>query len=399
MVTLAPDDVESLPAATGTAAHTISERALRSDGDCDKHIGDTVETKSHKIVIDDRITESAQVYVDYVNSLRAPGRTLLLEQRFSMAPLDPPFDAGGTCDAIWLMPGIGTVEVVDFKNGRWAVEANGNKQTRTYALLALLNLPRDVLKWTKKIKVTIVQPNAPHEDGRIRSEEFHLADLIEWTGELVKAMHRSKAALDAFELLDGTRVAFEAWQKQYLVAGSCDFCPAAGMCPAYKEAAMDITVGKTDVAVWFEDPNAPKPSVTNMLTMATPEQRGVVLRKLDVLEQWMKDIRVFEKNQADLGNPAEGYGLFETKGHRRWVGDDKEVAEKLIMKLGVGVDTIYNKKLKSPAQIEKVLGAKRKNEIAGLWHQPITGKALLPLETRAEAPMQGKLEQFFEQPE
>ena len=51
MITLAPEDIESLPAATGTAAHTISERALRSDGDCDKYIGEVVETKAHNIVV------------------------------------------------------------------------------------------------------------------------------------------------------------------------------------------------------------------------------------------------------------------------------------------------------------------------------------------------------------
>ncbi len=81
---------------------------------------------------------------------------LWIEQRFKLEAINPPFEAGGTADAVIFHDGAQLLEVVDLKGGRGiVVEALGNKQARTYALGAVLNNPGlDI----QEVKVTIVQP-------------------------------------------------------------------------------------------------------------------------------------------------------------------------------------------------------------------------------------------------
>ena len=213
MVSISPDDKKSIYAAEGTAAHEVAERALRGDLDCSKFLGEVYSIDGFDVEVTEELARSAQTYVHYVASQTdvAAGSVLLIEERHSLAQLNPPFNAGGTCDATIIKPHLGEIEVVDLKNGRGIVEVNGNKQTRTYALLALLNAPKDLVNQIDQVKVTIVQPRAPHKDGRIRSETFHIAELIEWTSELLKAMNRSALALEEFNMINGSRTMFDEW--------------------------------------------------------------------------------------------------------------------------------------------------------------------------------------------
>ena len=204
MMSIAPDQKDSIYAAEGTAAHEISERALKGNKDCSEFLGETLKVGDFDIEITEEIVNSAQTYVDYVSE-QSVGAPLFLEERYTLDALDPPFEAGGTCDAIILNPTTGVLEVIDLKHGKGIVDVNENKQTRTYALMALLNAPKELSNKIDYIKVTIVQPRAYHKDGRIRSETFHLAELIEWTAELLRAMGRSKVALEAFDKINGSR--------------------------------------------------------------------------------------------------------------------------------------------------------------------------------------------------
>ena len=100
--------------------------------------------------------------------------------------------AGGTADAVLYFPETRTMEVVDLKGGKGIiVEVEGNTQTRVYALgavLACAGLP------VATIKSTIIQPRAPHKDGRIRSEEITVMEAIDWASDLMQAVNDAKTA-------------------------------------------------------------------------------------------------------------------------------------------------------------------------------------------------------------
>lgn len=358
-------DKESEPAAWGTACHEVADWTLNNpDVDCADFPKAEVKTKSHTITIDDEVMETAQEYVDYVRGRLAehgPGATLLIEQRFSLASLDPPFDAGGTGDAVLLLPEWDMIEIVDLKGGRGiVVEALGNKQLRTYALGAYMANPGP---W-KKVRATIVQPRAPHKDGRIRSETLHVSDLIEWTAELVEAMRAAEKAGDTMQF--GDLDINVPWHEAFLSAGEhCTFCPAVPTCPAVERKALETA------QTLFQPEGIAAPPAPETLGL---DRIAVILDAADMIQNWLNACRAYAQEQAELGGEVPGYVLVEKRGRRAWAKDEGEIASALLKELKLDVDDLYAEpKLKSPAQIEKVLGAKRKAEIKHLWDTKVTG--------------------------
>jgi hypothetical protein len=345
-------DKESEAAAWGTAAHEVAEWALRNDTDCCDYPFATVKTKAFEIEVDDEVAECAQEFVDYVRSRikeHGPTATLMVEQRFSLKDLNPPFDAGGTGDAVLLLPNWNMIEIVDLKGGRGVVvEATGNKQLRTYALGAYMANPGS---W-KKVRATIVQPRAPHKDGRIRSEEIHVSDLIEWTAELMEAMTAAKAA--------------EADPAAHLAAGEhCTFCPAIPTCPAVERKALAVA------QTMFQPEGIKPPPAPETLGL---DRIAQILDAADMIQNWLNACRAYAQDQAESGVEVPGYVLVEKRGRRAWAKDDGETAAALLKELKLDMDDIYAEpKLKSPAQIEKVLGKARKGEIAALVETKVSG--------------------------
>jgi hypothetical protein len=99
------EDKETEAAAWGTCAHQISERCLRNDYQADKYL-DTVE-KSGKFsfTVDEEMANCSQVYVDYCRDRLAEYRAATgqdaqfwIEQKLTLASLNPPLKAGGTGD-------------------------------------------------------------------------------------------------------------------------------------------------------------------------------------------------------------------------------------------------------------------------------------------------------------
>ena len=368
----------------GTCAHQIAEKCLRQGVQADSFIGETEKGKKFSFEVDEEMADTAQQYVDYVRRAvidaappkMNPADLLHIEQRFSLASLNPPFEAGGTADAVVYKPLIEELEVIDLKGGRGhVVEAIGNPQLRTYALGAML--ANKGLK-VKTIKVTIVQPRAPHKDGRIRSESFHVVDLMEWTTDLLAAMDRSHSAWvmhdnigkpnwsDAGVLTEGR------WSEDYLKAGDhCKFCKAAGFCPALEQRALDAA------GVWFDDLDTPR--ISN-----TPDSMdvGELAKRLDMLDmigEWINAVRAYAHAQAELGVEIPGYQLVEKIGNRRWKDYvTPEIVGEILFSVGKNGELAYAPaKPASPAQVEKALGAKHKAAIADLIERPVTGTNLV----------------------
>lgn len=383
----------------GTCAHQIAEKCLRDGVQALEFIGTTEKGKKYEFEVDDEMAETAQIYVDYVRkrAIEAapkggnPADLLQVEQRFSLKALNPPFDAGGTGDAVIYFPEEKMLEVVDLKGGRGVVvEVKGNPQLRTYGLGAMLANPS--LK-IHKIKVTIVQPRAPHKDGRIRSEEFHVADLVEWTTDLVAAMHRTAQALadyggkgtpKAFVEKYGTSVMSDAeWRVSYLKAGGhCKFCKAAGFCPALEQQALDAA------GVWFDDLDQPR--LSNSPDTMSAEKLAQTLDMLDMIGDWCNAVRAYAHAQAEMGIEIPGYQLVEKIGNRSWKADvSPEDVAVILEAAGKDPGAAYSApKPATPAQVEKILGAKNKSAIAELFERPVRGTNLVAsAKTTREAAM------------
>lgn len=382
-------DKESEAAAWGTACHQLSEKCFTHGTDADAYIGTVEKTKEHKIEVDEEVAETTQVYVDYVRGRfkeyvdehRQPP-IVVHEQRFSLAALKGPFPAGGTGDTVMYFPKWKMLEVVDLKGGRGLVEAADNKQLRSYGLGAVLANPGlDV----EKVKTTIVQPRAAHKDGRTRSETLHVADLVEWTAELVAAMKRSKQAQDEMPTMP-----FAAWWAKWLTPGNCKFCPSEGPCPALEQKALD------KVGVWFDDLD--KPQISNGPANDTPEALSATLDLLDMIQDWIAARRAFAHQQADAGVVIPNYVLVPKVGREKWNDDvgTEDFVRNAAMSAGLKPDKYLNPaKLKTPKQIRKALGVKNEKLVAGLSVTPSEGTNLVRADKTTRAAVASSVDKFF----
>lgn len=377
----APDE-ESEAAAWGTACHQISEDCLVNGRNPDEWTDRTVRTKEHVFVVDDEMAETAEVYVNYVREQVEKGDKWWVEQRFSLADLNPPFDAGGTADAVVYFAASKTLEVIDLKGGRGvSVAATGNPQLRTYALGAMLTFSD--LK-VDRVKTTIVQPRAPHKDGRIRSETFHVVDLVEWTTALVDAMRRAKMAETAF---GGASMA--AWAAEYLSAGDhCKFCRAKPTCPAIQQKVYDAA------AVWFDD-GAPK--LANRPNDLGPDQLAEVLDVADLIEDWVKAVRAYAHTQAEMGVQIPQYVLVPKQGREKWTEAAESVVIGELDRIGVPESVYLNPgKLRTPKQVRDALKkAGVEFDTSTLTETPSTGTNLVRADKTSRKPAKSKADTFF----
>lgn len=383
----APPQRESIHAARGTACHQIAEKCLRSTANANDFLDTVEDAKSFKVTIDEELANSAQEYVDYCRFLMPDG-PYWIEEKFDLSSLGTPFDAGGTADFVSYSPADRELEVVDLKNGMGVVDVNENPQLRTYGLGALLrHKGLDVTH----IKVTIVQPRAPHKDGRIRSETFHVADLVEWTADLLAAMKRSKQAMDEHAAAGGNTVLLDEWRDKWLKPGRCTFCPVEATCPALRRDAMSVA------AVWFDDMDQPR--IGNAALDTDPASVARDLDMIPMLEDWIKARRAYAHAQAEQGVEIPGYQLVDKIGNRKWADDPALLDEMLrkIDELGLGTDAAYvEPKLKSPAQMEKLLGSKRKALIEPFVTREVTGTNLVSVAKTSRPAAKTVADKYFE---
>lgn len=118
----------------------------------------------------------------------------------------------GTSDVILYHP-FGTLHVMDYKNGTKAVEPKGNTQGLYYAHAAA-----DLFGWEfSDLHITIIQPNAPHSEGHIRTWKTDHDTLARAGDRFLKGVKEAKKP-------DAPWVKKDSW---------CYFCPARIKCPAH----------------------------------------------------------------------------------------------------------------------------------------------------------------------
>ncbi len=330
-------------AAQGTVEHQLAEDFVTGEVDLltlTSRVGETVMQEGFEVEITDAMIEGVIEYVDHIAAfkkrLTKPAPIVgEAEVRVIAESVDP--EVYGTADYLLYQKG-NELHVFDYKGGKGVVEVEENKQGLIYIVGAV-----DGLKSVfDKVWFHIVQPHARHNEGSTRPWELPKGRLESFREELRAAVARTKD------------------QKAPRVAGPwCHktFCPALAYC-AESRGALEAGV-KT---VFTKIPAPPSKEVAlgmvyPNLNAMTIEQLGRVLDHEDFLDSFMEAAR--ERMHAELlkdPNCSTDYKLVEGKTNRSW-GEESEVETAFAM-LG---DERYTKKLKSPAQMEKLAG---KEEVA-----------------------------------
>ncbi len=370
-----------LPAMMGTAAHKVIETMLQK-GERDAHAYHNWQILVHKpgehetkmfppgapinieedwflFICDDKMVDGVQMMIDEVQ------RTLddcfdpeLHTERFlDMSWLDDRL--GGTADVSII--DVDWIYLKDYKNGRVLVEVKGNEQMKNYAVGLLHEHPH-----ARGVTVTLVQPNAVHEDGCIREESYSADELKLFEIQM-------KAAAMATSKPNAPRRAGE-W---------CTYCPANIRCKEFE--AMALEQAGADFA---SDPiDAPLPEQVMPAYVAGGDGgdeeaaaawRVELARKrkwIPVLDQWARNISQAIFNEKMSGHDVPGVKLVQGKTNRAYVGDVASTAAALI-EGGLPEDQLYTEpKLKTPAQVEKIRppgmkAAAVKAIVAPLVHKP-----------------------------
>jgi len=362
-----PARPENKAAAWGTACHEVSEKLLKREP---IEAGFELETERHVFYVDQDMLDCAWVYVDYIRERLKQGYNLhAVEQQFDLKSMALPMDIGGTADAVLHNPFEKVLEIVDLKTGKGkVVEAPGNPQERLYALGVLVNTDLNGVP-VRKVRTTIVQPRLPHRDGVIRSELIHVADLMDWTIDLVPRVTLAAEALKTYAAARENSILLDLWVDDFLVPGEtqCTFCPAAGGCPALRKRALEIA-GQDGLTY-----------KSNTFVQNTVEAVENDLDMFEQLEGWIRERRALAHEMAVQGTKFDHHVLVDKIGHRKFAGiGEADIVGRIRSRIPLDDDSLFDRKLKSPAGLEKAIGKRAVEEHLGdLIIRPVTGTDLI----------------------
>lgn len=353
-----PNETSSY-AAEGTAGHEVAALCLESGQDAIEFVGRFFEVKDYpeRIEIDDEIAEGVQVFLDAIRTDKETrGGKIVIERRFHLDWLHEEF--WGTTDC-GRLGHDNVLCVYDLKLGKGKpVEVEGNRQLCYYALGMIASLPKSLK--IDKVELVLVQPRRPHRDGPVRRWTTTPTDLLDYCQDLVDAAANALSPDPTFKAGD-----------------HCGFCRAAATCKTLREFAMDtaqLDFDDNDGIVQKHGELTPNP-----LEMSY-EHIAHVLDAADVIETWLSVVRQHAEGLANAGIDIPGYKLVDKRAVRKWVVEDPEkMAEILCFDFGLDESSIFAKKIKSPAQIEKLLPKDEKPALANHFDKKSSGKKLARL--------------------
>jgi hypothetical protein len=202
--------------------------------------------------------------------------------------------------------------VLDWKFGDGVlVDAEENYQLLFYAAAAMRT---EAAKWVfngaHQIECIIVQP------PEIRRWVTTPQRVALFEQELRRAVHASQSEAATFNMGD-----------------HCRWCVAKPICPKMTGQVERV--------------------LQNKLQALPIDQIAMQLSQADMIEDYIKDLRALAMQMLENGQPVPGFKLVAKRGTRQWVDEDK-VHNWYSAQL-LNVNDIYDRKLKSPAQLEKVL--------------------------------------------
>ncbi len=346
-----PKQKTSLVAAEGTACHYFGEKLLTKTftrAQLNAMEGETIMVEDYEIEITEEMIESAIFYADTVEErvaeMKAQGKpspvVLEIEKRVVAKSVDE--HVYGTADAIIYQKGNELI-ISDLKYGKGVVvEVVGNKQGIIYAI----GVMDTIAGWAfDKVTIGIIQPRARHEEGPVRWWTVTPAYLKEQAALLKKAVAATRAENPEFS------------------AGShCRWCDGKANCPAMlgavqKQAEIDFS----DVRV------LPSVHALKDVKSLSYEEMALALEWDEAISSWFSAIRERAKEALQNGESFPGYKLVEGKSNRKWI-DEAQVAQDF----GALFD-VYEKKLLSPAKLEKIVG---KGKLDAYTFKPEASKTL-----------------------
>jgi len=320
-------------AAEGQGAHALTEHCLVTGEDPQLLIDAEFPSDLGPIKVDAEMADAAEMYLDLCATVSQKAKFNAAEIRVNVNALwgddTPPADMFGTADyACWGTPDR-RLTVIDFKYGKGvavdiATAGGLNPQLQYYALGVLLGIRQDGEQSPLWVDIYICQPRADHPSGPIRRATLSVLDLLAWGHDVLKP-----AAEACF-----------ADNPKAVVGPGCRWCPAKGRCPALRQVAQETARVEFD-------------GLPPLPIDLDDTELGAVLDKSEIIRAFLDGVRAEASGRLDRGGRVTGWKLVQKRAVRKWLDEDQVF--RILEDAGHQNDKIRVTKIKSPAQMEKVL--------------------------------------------
>jgi hypothetical protein len=108
----------------------------------------------------------------------------------------------------------------------------------------------------------------------------------------------------------------------------------------------------------------------------TPKEFSYLLRELPALKRWATQVSEFALSFMESGGQIPYWGIEEKLGNRKWAVDPDE------LELYFDTEVLYEPKLRSPAQVEKLAG---KHSVDEFTVREVTGNTIVKTDDPNEA--------------
>lgn len=372
-----PSAPSSIYAAEGTAAHGLAEMCLRTARDADAFIGQTLQADGFEFEVDDDFAAYVQTYLDIVREYADGAEWVGYEQQVHYHT-DIGVDEGkafGTSDFMALKGKL--LIVADLKFGRGKkVTPDENPQLILYALGALNHVANDQilseLATPERVLMVISQPRV-------------VAKPLEWEISVEELLERAEGMrLGAERTIDAMlEKGAKGWYEKFTFAteDGCRYCKALATCPTARAGVSQATFGA----------EAATPDAFAAFDIVKPTEAQdadwllAAFDRLEQIEDWCNAVRAEIDRRLLAGEPVGNLKMVAGKrGARKWT--DVAEAENAFKAMRLKHDQMYNYKVISPTQAEKLAVVSKKDAAAGV--KPALGdrqwKKLQALITQSE---------------
>ncbi len=346
-----PEPPESEFAQRGSMLHAAMELLLTADpqtsDEAVKLIGELegqdMGYAGHEIteeLISDKIVPAFQCWMRIVKEYDLTD--WFIEQRVSLGEVIE--GAFGTADVI-AKDSDDRLHIIDWKFGDGVpVPAESNLGLGFYAAGAMYDTDEELQEVTEEISgvvLHIVQPRSGSSDDPLDTWET----TEEWVEQLVDQ------AIQAIE---------KAMQPDAPVkAGKwCRWCDAKVICPAQQQIVGEVI--------------SKEPTLHGLDSV----QFGDLLQKLMTIDRLKAEAFELAQHQLEQGVAIPGFKLVQKRATRKWIDPDE--VEATCKKKRVKVDEMYNKTLKSPAQMEKSAKKVFTSALHSMVHSVSSGVTVVP---------------------
>lgn len=345
-------DTSTVYAAEGTLLHDIAADCLEQDFEPGDFIGQTRTVDGFEFVVDADMADCMVEGIDWIRE--QPGRKFV-ETKVLLDPWMP--GQWGYLDLaiLHVTPTKVRLSLLDWKFGvGMIVPIIGNYQLRAYALGFIETVLKPIGVIPDEIVLMIEQPRAFGKGPRYYDSWTITYDELLPFGDEMAAIMRAANEPDAPRI---------AGREQ------CFSCAAAhpGGCWQFDKYHFDL------LGITLLPENE----------QLDPERRAAIIKNKTMIESWLKQITAQALDSAIDGNPPPGLKAIEgDQGDREW-GENATNAQDLMV-TGDWIDTetgeihtidalgekSFNKKLISPAQVEKIAKPTRsKPGLPDLWEK------------------------------